>query len=350
MPSVATVNHKDIDPALEPWRVTETDRPSNASPAQLARFLLRYAILAPSSHNTQPWRFRIGEQAVELFADPSRALPVVDPDNRELVISCGAALEAFCLAAEHFGQRCHVEVLPDRGDEDFLARIQLEPDGNFTAADDALFAAIPQRRTNRGQYAERDLPDDLVSRLVADVASAGAWLHTIQGDDRGHVAEIVAHGDRIQMADKRFRRELAAWVHPNRSAEHDGMRGYGFGFGDLMSVAGPLVIRTFDLGKGQAAKDRALAQGSPLLAVLGTDTDEPSQLLAAGRALLRILLRCCAAGVSTSYLNQPVEIVELRPKLARMIGRDGSPQLLLRLGYATPVEPEPRRPVDEVLI
>jgi hypothetical protein len=194
------------------------------------------------------------------------------------------------------------------------------------------------------------VPDEFVRQLVADATSAGAWLHPIRGDDRFPVAELVARGDRVQMADKSFRRELALWLHPNRGAKRDGMRGYGFGFGDLMSLAGPLVIRSFDLGKSQAVKDRALAEGSPLLAVLGTDTDEPSDLLAAGRALQRILLRCCAAGISASFLNQPVEVAELRPLLARAIDVDGSPQLLLRLGYGTPVDPEPRRPLDEVLI
>lgn len=339
-----------VNRALEPWQIAESDHPGAAMTAQLAEFLLRYAILAPSGHNTQPWLFRVGEQAVELFADRSRALPVVDPDNRELVISCGAALETFCVAAGHFGHRCLVEVLPDPDDADLLAIVRLESGGNPSVVDDALFAAIPSRRTNRGPYADRDLPEDLVRQLVADATSAGAWLHPIRGDDRFPVAELVARGDRVQLADKRFRRELAAWVHPNRGDDRDGMRGYGFGFGDLMSLAGPLVIRSFNFGKGQAAKDRALAEGSPLLAVLGTDTDEPPDLIAAGRALQRILLRCCTAGVSASFLNQPIEVAELRQVLTHATDTEGSPQLLLRLGYGTPVEPEPRRPLDEVLI
>ncbi|MGE0219772.1 Acg family FMN-binding oxidoreductase [Mycolicibacterium sp.] len=340
-----------LDPALAPWQVSDTDCPGPSPTAPLAEFLVRYAILAPSGHNTQPWLFRIvDEHGVEVVADRSRALPVVDPDDRELVISCGAAVETFDVAARHFGQRCHVEVLPDPADADLLARIRLGTAGEPDPEDDVLFGAITARRTNRAPYTDRCVPDVLVGQLVADAAAAGAWLHPIRGDDRVEIADLVARGDRIQMADKDFRRELASWLHANRSAGADGMRGYGFGFGDLMSLAGPLVIRTFDLGKGQAAKDRTLAERSPLLAVLGTATDEPAQLLAAGRAVQRILLRCCAAGVSASFLNQPVEVPELRPLLGAAIGRDGPPQLLLRLGYGTPVPPEPRRPVEQVLI
>ena len=203
----------------------------------------------------------------------------------------------------------------------------------------------------RQAFEARDLPDDLVAQLVADAAHEGVALHLVGGEARPAVAGLIAEGDRIQMADERFRRELAAWVHPNRSPSGDGMRGYGFGFGDLASHAGPLMIRSFDLGRGQAAKDRALAVGSPLLAVLATAADDPAAWLATGQALQRVLLRARAAGAWSSYLNQPVEVPRLRTRLAEAIGRPGEwPQLVVRLGYGPPVEPEPRRPVDDVLL
>jgi hypothetical protein len=129
------------------------------------------------------------------------------------------------------------------------------------------------------------------------------------------------------------------------------MRGYGFGFGDMASHVGPLMIRSFDLGRRQADKDRALAEGSPLLAVLVTAADDPPAWLATGQALQRVLLRARAAGVWSSYLNQPVEVPQLRPRLAGEIDRPGEwPQLVVRFGYGPPVPPEPRRPVDDVLL
>ena len=162
---------------------------------------------------------------------------------------------------------------------------------------------------------------------------------------------MIAEGDRAQMADKRFRRELAAWVHPNRSRARRGMSGYAFGFRDLMSHAGPLVIRTFDIGKGQAAKDHELAERSPLLTVLGTTADTPRAWLAAGQAMERILLRACAHGLTSSFLNQPVEVDELRPRLAEAIGRAGDhPQLVMRFGYGPDVTHSPRASVDDVLL
>jgi hypothetical protein len=291
------------------------------------------------------------DQAVELYADRTRALPVVDPDDRALVISCGAALATLRIAARHFGERAAVEVTPEPRDEDLLARVRLAH-GEPTADDEEeLFRAIPERHSNRQVFENRDLPGELSERLVADAEAEGAWLHLASGEDRLPIAELIAEGDRIQWADRRFRRELAAWMHPNRSRSYDGMRGYGFGFGELMSHTGPLVIRSFDLGKGQAARDRQLAEGSPLLSVLGTDSDDPGAWLAAGQALQRVLLRACAAGVWSSFMNQPIEVAELRARLAETIGRQGAfPQLLVRFGYGPSPKPEPRRAVKEVLI
>lgn len=341
---------RDTDP-LAPWTVTAQDFPIDEGPRQRNAFLLRYAILAPSGHNTQPWLFRVSDEGVELRADRTRGLPVVDPDDRELIVSCGAALATFRIAARHFGQRTRVDVLPDPGDEDLLARITVAPGGPEEADDAGLFAAIPERRTNRRAFDDRTVPDNVVNQLLAEAEQERVALHVARGDQRTAIAALIAEGDRIQMADKRFRRELAAWVHPNRSRSGDGMRGYGFGFGDLMSYAGPTVIRSFDLGKRQAAKDHALADGSPLLAVFVTSADEPAAWLATGAALQRVLLRARATNLWASFLNQPVEVPELRPGVAAAIGRpDGFPQLVVRFGYGTAVAPEPRREVDDVLI
>jgi len=344
------MEHASVDTPLQPWAVSEVEYPANADTAEKIRFLLRYAILAPSGHNTQPWLFRLRDQAVEVRADRTRALPVVDPDDRALVISCGAALGALRIAARHFGFRANVELLPDPSDEDLLAGVSLEHGAPPSDDEEELFRAIPERHSNRQAFEDRDVGDDLAERLVADARDEDVELHLVRGDDRAAIAQLIGEGDRIQMADKRFRRELASWVHPNRSRSHDGMRGYGFGFGELMSHAGPLVIRSFDLGRGQAARDRELAERSPLLSVFVTDSDEPAAWLATGQALQRVLLRARSAGVWSSFLNQPIEVAELRTRLAEAIGRHSDhPQLVVRFGYGPSIKPEPRRPVQEVL-
>lgn len=335
----------------DPWHTDETAFPRHATSDERLRFLLNYAVLAPSGHNTQPWLFEIRGGVVTLRADRTRALPVVDPQDRELVISCGAALYNLRVAIRRFGYAAPVELLPDPADPDLLAVARLGAAQPPAPDDERRFAAIPLRRTNRRPFEARPLPTTLIERLAAAAVEESAWFVAVEDEAaRLAVADLVAEGDRLQGADRSFRRELAAWIHPNRTRCRDGMPGHAHGFGDLMSQLGPFVIRTFDWGNGQAAKDRQLALGSPLLAVIGTAADDPCRWLQAGQALSSVLLRARAEGVFASYLNQPTELPELRRRLTDLLGRGGHPQLVLRLGYGEPVQPTPRRPVAEVLL
>jgi hypothetical protein len=308
-------------------------------------------VLAPSGHNTQPWLFKITGDEVEFYADRTRALPVIDPDDRELIISCGAALLHLRIALKHFGYTGVVETFPNLDNPDLLARVRLDNPGEATAGEHLLFGAIPKRHTNRLSFEDRKVPEFLLSELQAVASEEGAWLHIVQGEElRNAVVDLIEEGERIQWADKRVRRELAMWVHPNRSESRDGMPGYAYGIGDLKSYLEPFYMKTFDLGKGRAARDRQIALGSPVLAVLGTDSDTPLDWLKAGQAQAKVLLRACAEGVSASFLNQPIQVAELRPRLRDTIGRAGFPQLIFRMGYGLEVKPTPRRPVSEVLL
>ena len=356
MPSTS-VEGKEQHTALDAWNVSEKDFPRKGSMDDQMKFLLKYAILAPSGHNTQPWLFKIANNnMIELYADRSRALPVVDPDDRALIISCGAALYYLRLSANHFGMADDVELLPDKGNPDLLAKVTFKEKDpsvqNKAEHDSPLFQAITKRRSNRSPFDNKKLPDDLIATLRANASAHSAWLDTIDDElKKNSIADLISQGDKVQSSDKRFRRELAAWIHPNRSNSKDGMPGYAFGMPDLMSYVGPVLVRTFDMGKGQAAKDRQLATGSPVLAVLGTDADEPLNWIQTGEALARILLQARAENVWTSFMNQPIEVQELRPKLREALGRAaGYPQLLMRMGYGKEVKATPRRDVTEVIV
>lgn len=316
------------------------------------RAAVRFAILAPSSHNTQPWLFALRDSRIFLYADRSRGLPVCDPDDRALVMSCGAALFHLRLALAFFGCSTNLALLPDRDDPDLLARVTVTGDREPTEEERELFRQIPDRRTNRRSFNDRPVSADLLAALARAVELEGARLVVVDDpEDRAWLADLIAAGDRRQLADKRFRRELAAWCRPNTSHRRDGIPGFGLGFGTLASIGAPLVIRTFDLGGGRAARDRDLALGSPVLAVLCTRDDSPVELLRAGQALAHLLLLARASGVDASFLNQPIEVEDLRPDLERLVGATpGRAQLVLRLGYGEPVPRTPRRPVEEVLL
>jgi hypothetical protein len=332
------------------WDVAERTFPVGASGTDKLRAAVDYAVLAPSGHNTQPWRFNVVDQTLELWADRTRALPVVDPHDRELTISCGAALSFVRITLGHLGHDALSEPFPEPLERDLLARVRLGASREADERDRALFEAIARRRTMREPFDARGLPAQLVDELEQLAEGESAWLASIEQDVRRDVATLVGEGDRIQAADPHFRRELAAWFRPNDTARRDGIPGYTFGMGDLFSRVGAFVLRHVNWGKYQARKDLELLDRTPLLAVLGTDGDAPRDWLAAGQALGHILLRARADGVSASYLNQPIEVTELRPRLAAAIGRPTVfPQLLLRLGHAGDRKPTPRREAAEVL-
>lgn len=336
---------------LDPWHVSADDFPADSYASDQLEFLLAYAVLAPSNHNTQPWLFRINTTDVELHADRRRAIRAVDPYDRELTLSCGAALFNLRVAAEYFGHQYQLDLLPDPADKSLMARFHLGFRAETGAEDVLLFHAIPQRRTNRGPFRPDPVPAGLLAALQEAAEAEGAWLHIIESDsDRVAVAELVARGDRIQWADKHFRRELAKWIRPKGDPARDGIPAHDYGVQDWMSFAGPLLVRSFDRGGGVAARDRDIAEHSPVLAVLGTEQEDWASWLTAGQALQHVLLKARAEDLWASFLCQLIEVEELRTPLATVVGRQGFPQVLLRLGYGETVPPAPRRSPREMLI
>lgn len=305
--------------------------------------LIAGAIRAPSSHNSQPWLFRPTDKGIDLLADRTRALPVTDPEDRELTISCGCALFGLRVAAAAEGLGAHITPLPDGPGEDRMAHLSFH--GPAEPELRALASVIDMRQTWRKTFSDKHIAQDTLNALHDAAKQDGAWLASLQDDDtRKATARLVAEGDAAQWADPRWRRELAQWMHPRRAGD-------GLALPGLAVPVARMVIRRFDLGDGVAARDAALASHAPLLAVLGTKGDTPTDWLATGQALHHMLLRAARSGIAASYLNQPIEVVRLRPRLQALAGHPGYPQILLRMGSAAMDDtPSPRRAVEEVLI
>lgn len=333
------------------WDVSDEDFPHEGTTLEKWKFLLKYAVLAPSSHNSQPWLFHIRGNEVELYADRTRSCHVVDPNDREMIISCGCALFHLRAAMAHFAYLGEVAILPDSNDPDLLARVRLGTDEEKSAEESILFYAIPKRRTNRQPFMQDPVSPSLLHALSDAAKAENTWLEVIRTEEMRHsLAELIAEGDRRQWANKSFRLELAAWIHPNRSWARDGIPGYAQGIEDLISYAGPLVVRTFNMGEGQAAMDHELATGSPALVVLGTNNDTVLDWIHAGQALARVLLRARVEDVWASFLDQSIEVPDLRTRFATAMGSTAYPQACLRLGFSADVKPTPRRDVEEMLI
>ncbi|WP_294621733.1 hypothetical protein [uncultured Roseovarius sp.] len=310
--------------------------------AKLHRMIAR-AIRAPSSHNSQPWLFRPTDEGIDLLADRTRALPVTDPEDRELTISCGCALFGLRVAAAAEGLGAAISPLPDGPGEERLAHLAFNGPAEPDLRD--LASVIDMRQTWRKAFTDQAVDTDSLTTLQAATAREGAWLAPLETEEtREAAAKLVAEGDAAQWADPRWRRELAQWMHPRRAGD-------GLTLPGLAIPIARMVVRRFDLGDGVAARDSDLADHSPLLAVLGSEGDSPADWLATGQALHHLLLLGVKAGLAASYLNQPIEVIHLRPRLQALAGKTGYPQILLRMGHAAMDHaPSPRRPVDDVVI
>lgn len=314
------------------------------------RFLLNYAVLAPSKHNTQPWLFHVDQNMIELYADRTRVLSVVDANGRELVMSCGAALANLLAALRYFGFSWLMETPSNPGENNLLARLTIEKGVEATEEERKLFFAILQRRTNRRPFTNRSVPIALLRKLESIAGEAGTYLHVMWDErQRAELAHLVLIADHTLWSDQQFRHEMAEWVHLDESNSPDGIPAYALGKADTTSYLGSLNLRTLVDTPEEEVETQQRTVKPPVLAVLSTVADSWFDWLSAGLALENILLHARLAGIWASFFSQPTEVPRLRHTLRNLLGQADFPQIVLRLGYATRVQPTPRRGVDDVL-
>jgi len=302
--------------------------PTSAEVRQILRHAVAAAVMAPSSHNTQPWRFRIVGSTLEILTDNLRQLPVIDRERRQLVVSCGCALFNARVAIRAMGYTDEVTVmLPEQAPPELVATLQLGPRIMPSETDLALMRALPLRRTNRRRSLHRPIP-------------------------AAETAGLIDLADHRQYGDPAFRAELASWLIPWTSRRRDGIPFVEKEYGSALPFSVMRALRSPGLADEFGKLEAELAVGSPVVVVLGTAADEPTDWLACGQALEAVLLHATHMGLSAAFLNQVLEVPDLRGRIATLVGRPGYPQMVLRLGY--PEEPiqhaAPRRDLDDVLL
>lgn len=339
------------DPRIDPWIIDESDFYEIEDAKEQKAFLLRYAVLAPSGHNTQPWTFRIVDAGIEVFADVSRSLPIADPAGRELLMSVGAAIANLRIAAAHFGFES--TVLYNSATDDDNAPVATVALRETCCVDDKLrrlFPSITRRRTNRQEFERREIEPAALDALCDFADEQFDTIRFVVPHDRERTIELVANADRELMADEAWRNELAKWVHANESADDDGMSADAFGIPGPLSALGPWLIRSFDIGDSQAKHDREHIEHAAGLIVIVGENDRVS-LIRAGEALEQLLLLLTSHDMAYSFLNAAVEVESARNQLWSLIRAPKPPQLLLRFGYAHPVRKAmPRRTVESVMV
>lgn len=346
------VEERAFDPVKTPYQIDESSFPAEGSLEDQFAFLLRYAVLAPSSYNTQPWKFELLDEGIAVYADYTRRLPIVDPGSRELLMGVGAAIFNLRVAATHFRFAHRVDYNHAGGSEQPIAFVSLTPAMTIDAdgSVDSLFPYITNRHTNRSPFLVTRIPDSLLKnlRVLAEGSQVSLFLST-DGAINQRVADLVAAADQAQQADSAYRVERAEWVRSNWSKMTDGMPGAALGIKGVTSVLAPWATKVLDLGRLRAAADKNLCVQAPgLMVMYGEDT--VPVWLETGELLQRLLLTLTKAGLQYSFFNMPIEVPELRTQLRGVLGLSSWPQLLLRIGYCFEESvASPRRPVDEVI-
>jgi nitroreductase len=326
------------------------------STAEIAR-AVEQAIRAPSVHNTQPWRWRIGPRSVELHADPNRHLPATDPDRRDLVLSCGAALHHLLVALAALDLRTATERFPDPEDRGHLATVGYRP-GDVDRAAARLHPAIAARRTDRRRFSHRPVPRTHVDAMAAAARGSGAQLLTVTGNEQRRRL-VVALADAAQRQDRSpgYPAELRMWTH-RYAAGRDGVPADHRAAAAPMDSADPSPLRRFARGTLREAPcppGQRSADDAAELLVITTAGDEPLDRLRAGEACSAVLLTATALGLATTPLSQAVEIDASRQAVAgQVLGVTDDPQLVIRVGWPVPGAPAlaatPRRPLRAVLL
>lgn len=313
------------------------------------RSALELAVRAPSIHNTQPWRWRIGERSVHLYADATRWLPATDPDERDLLLSCGAALHHAWVALAALGWSGPVRRLPEPGNPMHLAAIELdrrEPDGEQLA----LAGAILHRRSSRQAYAVRPVTSGRLTELAALARRHEVQLeHVIEPYARAALCRAIEEADQAQRANAAYARELYRWTGRARTAV-DGVPAANAptaaGYGDVK-------LRAFEGTDSPSAPRPAYETGAGELLVLGTAADDTIARLRAGEATSAVLLAATAQGLLSCPLTQPLEIAQTRQVVEQINGAGIVPQMVVRVGWPAlgtrPLPTTPRRPLDDVL-
>jgi len=313
----------------------------------IVRFAVDAAVHAPSVQNTQPWRFKVAESAIELYCDSRRQL-LVDPDGREMLISCGAALYGLRLAIRSLGYLPVVDVLPRPGSPRLLARVTLGAAGPVTAAEHQMLKALPRRHTHRAAFVPDPLPAGLVAELQHDAMAERATLAIVaEGLTFQRLAEIVSAAARRLDVDPWAQAEMQYWSGNVAGPARDGVPPQAFP-ATTTTQPGRLRQRDFDLGRGlgQLTTD---GPGPAATAVLLTIGDDPRDWLSAGQALHRLLLHAATRSVFASLYTQPLEHPIIRALIQDRLGLPGAPQMLLQLGVAHTTQATARRPPQDVI-
>lgn len=320
----------------EPRQINLSDFPAEADLETQIKFILNYAILAPSTHNSQPWLFKIDAPDCQIYYDPKLILSEADPKTRDLHISIGCAVENLILAAKYFNIFSSVSCGQFQ-DNNLLAKVQFK---NYPGAVNSeyrtILDAVPKRINARGLFKPEPVPVNIIDSVSSNAQSylvEGIKVHWITDKDKIlKLATLTANGLKAAYHRPAFRKEMSQWLRHSLTKRKDGLPGYTLRMPLLLSFLLPTLVKWFDLGGFLGKLNYKSLSSAPLLVVITAPEDNPDVWLNVGRLAERLMLEFSSRGWQTSIFVAAVEIGDFHKEVQRVIGTSQIPQFLFAVG------------------
>ena len=329
------------------WTVNIDDFHKQLTEAEKIKFLLNFAVLAPSSHNSQPWRFEISGNEIKIFLEPSRRLVESDKNDRQSYISIGCAIKNVSIAAEYYDFSCDVKYLSNSTIQIIFSKNSAAHSSNKNH----LIFSIPKRVTNRNRY-ENALPSELFLQEIKNYSTDDLRVYIITDQDqKKRLADIALAASIAAMDDKNFRRELSQYVKSNTTSSPVGMPCFGMDIPTPVSFIAPTMIKYLNMNKLSHKKDEALLKNhTPVFVVVATQKDDKINWIKTGQIYERIALLAVREGLLTAMWAAPIQIGEYHKDFQKVLNTEFRPQAFFRLGYASKkMSHSPRLPARNVI-
>lgn len=314
------------------WHIDCNEVDAHASVKEKLAFLLRYAVLAPSSHNSQPWSFTVTSDGIAVSPDTTRALVVSDSNQRQLYISIGCAVENIIIAGRRFGLTFTVKEMVDDDLSILLSVSNVREIKKQRKR--GLVEYITQRSTIRGNYSQKEPDQNFVSWVREYTQQQHVQPSFVTGKEQKEaIAEVVIDATLEAMDDPMFRAELSDYLLPPNTSAQVGMPAVGFGIPRLLAYIAPAVLKYANVNKTSQAKDRALlTQHTPMFIVLASEGDTKTDWVRVGRVYQHLALMATKKNIHTAPMAAPIQIGNHYKDLQKILKTNLRPQFFMRIG------------------
>lgn len=310
--------------------------------------VIEYASKAPSGHNTQPWRFFVKESGVEIHPDFKRALPVADPDHRELYISLGCALANLEIASNNLGYAAMIQY-PESKNGTYI-------DVEFQKAEpkmSELFDQITQRQVRRNAYSEKTIRKENLDLFESQCSSDEVSLSVIDNEvQKTTLKRLILEANYRLMKNRKFKKELIRWMRFSRKqacSSGDGLALSTMGLPWLGRFFGNIMMKLFVTPGSENKRLKALMESTPHFVLMSVKEDISKSWIKAGQLFQKFGLMATKLDISHAHLNMPCEVPEIRQKLISELGLQLNPVMVLRLGYSVPMNSSYRRNINTII-